>query len=69
MRVVRHWTRFHREVVNTSSLEMLKVRLDRALSSLIYCSNSLPMAGGLDCMIFKVSFQHKPFHDSVSLSL
>jgi len=33
--VVRHWHRLSREVVDASSLETLKVRLDGALSSLI----------------------------------
>ncbi|KFQ48088.1 hypothetical protein N334_02748, partial [Pelecanus crispus] len=35
MKVVKHWNRFPREVVDAPSLETLKVRLDRALSSLI----------------------------------
>jgi len=32
MRVVRGWNRLFQEVVGTPSLEMFKVRLDRALS-------------------------------------
>ncbi|KFZ57790.1 hypothetical protein N321_11295, partial [Antrostomus carolinensis] len=35
MRVVKHWTKFPREVVESPSLETFKVRLDGALSSLI----------------------------------
>jgi len=35
MRVVKHWNRLPREVIDAPSLETLKVRLDRALSSLI----------------------------------
>jgi len=35
MRVVKHWHRLPREVVDAPSLETLKVRLGRALSSLI----------------------------------
>ena len=34
-RVARHWNRLLREVVDSPSLETLKVRLDRALSNLI----------------------------------
>ncbi|KFP00877.1 hypothetical protein N300_15000, partial [Calypte anna] len=34
-RVVRHWNRLPREVVNAPSLEMLTARLDGALSSLV----------------------------------
>ncbi|KFQ98782.1 hypothetical protein Y956_11673, partial [Nipponia nippon] len=35
MRVVKHWKRLPREVADAPSLETFKVRLDRALSSLI----------------------------------
>ncbi|KFP97737.1 hypothetical protein N330_09705, partial [Leptosomus discolor] len=35
MRVVKHWHRLPREVVEAPSLEIFKVRLDGALSSLI----------------------------------
>ncbi|KFV55023.1 hypothetical protein N341_00330, partial [Tyto alba] len=35
MRVVKHWSRLPREVVDAPSLETFKVRLDGALSNLI----------------------------------
>jgi len=35
-RMVRHWNSLPREVVDALSLEAFKVRLDRALSNLIY---------------------------------
>ena len=35
MRVVKHWNRLPREVVDAPSLETFTVRLDRALSNLI----------------------------------
>ncbi|KFP10939.1 hypothetical protein Z169_06219, partial [Egretta garzetta] len=35
LRVVKHWNRLPREVVETPSLEAFKARLDGALSSLI----------------------------------
>ncbi|KFR06930.1 hypothetical protein Y956_04391, partial [Nipponia nippon] len=35
MRVVRHWNRLPREVVDVPSLAVFKARLDGALSSLV----------------------------------
>ncbi|KFV18952.1 hypothetical protein N340_14209, partial [Tauraco erythrolophus] len=35
LRVVRHWNRLRIEVVDAPSLEVLKARLDEALSNLI----------------------------------
>jgi len=34
-RMVNHWNRLPREVIDAPSLEALKARLDRALSNLI----------------------------------
>ena len=34
-RVMRHWNRLPRDVVNSPSLETFKARLDQALSNLI----------------------------------
>jgi len=45
VRVVKHWSRLPREVVEASSLETLKVRLDGALSNLIWLKMSLLTAG------------------------
>ena len=36
MRVVKHWHRLPREVVEAPSLETLQARLDGALSSLVW---------------------------------
>jgi len=47
MRVVKHWHRLPREVVEALSLETLKARLDRALSNLIWLKISLLTAGRL----------------------
>lgn len=35
MRMVKHWQRLPREVVDAPSLEKFKARLDKALSSLV----------------------------------
>ena len=59
MRVVKHWNRLPREAVDVPSLEAFKVRLDGALSNLVWWKMSLLMAGGLE------PFQPKPFYDSI----
>jgi len=48
MRVVKHCSRLPRAVVEVSSLETFKVRLDRTLSNLVWLKISLLSAGGLD---------------------
>lgn len=67
------WKRFPREVADTPSLEVSKVRLDRALSNLIWWDVSLPMADEIHLMAGVGTrwgpFQHKPFYDSVKYSL
>ena len=67
IRVVKHWRRLPREVVDASSLETFKVRFDRALSNLIQLKMSLLMAGGLDEMALKGPFQPRAFCDSMIL--
>jgi len=47
MRVVKHWHRLPREMVNAPSLEKFTARLDGALSNLIELKMSLLTAGGL----------------------
>jgi len=64
MRVVKHWKRLPSEVVDSPSLETLKVRLDGALSNLILCKMSLLTAEELDWMTFKGPFQLKLFYDN-----
>lgn len=48
MSVVGYWNRLHTAVVDAPSLEVFKVRLDRALSKLTKKNMSLDMAGGLN---------------------
>jgi len=47
VRVVRHWHRLPREVVDAPSLETFQARLDGALSNLVWLKMSLLMAEGL----------------------
>jgi len=48
MKVVKHWHRLPREVVDAPSLETFKARLDGALSNLVWLKISLLSAGGLN---------------------
>ena len=45
-RVVTHWNRLPKEVVDAPSLEAFKVRLDVALGSLVWWLATLHIAGG-----------------------
>jgi len=47
MSAMNHWNRLCREVLETSSLETFKARLDRALNNLVYLKMSLFTAGEL----------------------
>jgi len=67
VRVVRHWHRLSREVVDAPSLEALKARLDGAVSTLVKSKMSLPLAEGLELDDLKGPFQPKPFYDSMIL--
>jgi len=44
---MKHWSTLPREVVEAPSLEAFKVRLDGALSNLIWLKMSLLTAGGV----------------------
>jgi len=48
VRVVKHWHRLPREVIDAPSLETFKIRLERSLSNLIELKMSLFTAGGVD---------------------
>ena len=48
LRVVKHWPRLPREVVDAPSLDTFKVRLDGALSNLIWLKMSLLIVGRLE---------------------
>ena len=61
VRMVRHRNRLPREVVDVTPLEAFIVRLDRALSYLVWLWVSLFAAEDLDQMTFKGPFQLKRF--------
>jgi len=62
--VVRHWDRFPREVVDAPFLETFQVRLDGALSNLIWLKMSLLFAQAVGLDDLKGPFQLKSFYDS-----
>jgi len=63
MSVVKHWKGLPREVVEASSLETFKARLDGALSNLVWLKMSLLTAGGLGYMTSISPFQPKACYD------
>ena len=63
-RVVTHWNRLPKEVVDAPSLEAFKARLDVALGSLVWWLATLCIAGGLKLHDHCGPFQPRPFYDS-----
>ena len=66
-RVVTHWNRLPKDVVDAPSLEALKARLDVALGSLVWWLVTLHRAGRLKLDDHCGPFQPRPFYDSVIL--
>ena len=64
-RVVTHWNRLPKEVVDAPSLEAFKARLDVALGSLVWWLATLHRAGGLKLDDHCGPFQPRPFYDSM----
>ena len=67
LRVVMHWNRLPKEVVEAPFLEAFKTRLDVALGSRVWWLATLPVAGGLELGDHCGPFQARPSHDSVIL--
>ena len=68
VRVVTHWNRLPKEVVDAPSLEAFKARLDVALGNLVWWLVTLHIAGGLKLNYHCGPFQPRPFYDSVILT-
>ena len=66
-RVLTHWNRLPKEVVDASSLEALKARLDVALGSLVCWLATLHTAGELQLDDHCDPFQPMPLYDSMIL--
>ena len=64
-RVMTHWNRLAKEVVDAPSLKAFKARLDVALGSLVWWLATLHIAGGLKLRDHCGSFQPRPFYDSM----
>jgi len=57
VRVVRHWNRLPRDVMDAPSLQAFRARMDQALDNLVELWVSLFIAGEMNWMAFKGSFQ------------
>ena len=66
VRVEKYWNKLPRDVLEAPSLEMLKARLDWALSTRSSCRCPYSLQG---MWIFKGPFQHKQFYDSMTPGL
>ena len=66
-RVVMHWNRLPKEVVDVPSLEAFKARLEVALGSLLWWLAILHKAGGLKLDGHCGPFQPRPCYDSMIL--
>jgi len=70
VRLVRHWNRLPREVVDAPSLEAFKARLDGDVSNMVQGhQGGVPVySRGLELHDLKGPFQPKPFYDSLTQS-
>jgi len=66
-RVVTHWKRVPKEVVDAPSLEAFKARLDVVLGSLVWWVATLHIAGGLKLDGHCGPFQPRLIYDSIIL--
>ena len=66
-RVMKHWNRLPREVMDSLSLEVFKARLDGALGSMICWVATLFPAGGLELHELYSPFQPKLFYNSTTM--
>ena len=65
-RVVTHWNRLHKEVVDAPSLLAFKASLDVALGSMVFWLATLHIAGGSQLDDHYGPFQPRPFYNSMN---
>mgnify|MGYP001853306002 CR=1 FL=1 len=66
-RMVTHWKRLPKEVVDALLLEAFEARLDVAQGSLVWWLATLHIAGGMKLDDHYGPFQPRPFYDSMIL--